>query len=92
MDGWQLYTVWARWSAGSVRLRSLLQQLVQDRALQVSVVDLDVDQNPEKVRTLGVTVVPSLVLVRDGRAVSRLTGEVGAVDIKSWLQTAIENA
>lgn len=85
-----LYIVWARWSATSVRVRSLLRQLVQDRALLVTVVDLDVDQDPEEVRRLGVTVVPSLVLARDGHAVSRLKGEVGAEDVKSWLQTVID--
>lgn len=90
IEGWVLYTVWARWSAASVRVRSLLQQLVQDGALPVAVADLDVDQDPEEVRRLGVTVVPSLILARDGSAVSRLKGEVGAVDIKSWLQTIVD--
>ena len=54
--------------------------------------DLNVDQNPEEARTLGVTVVPSLLLVRDRHTVFRVTGEVGAANIKSWLQTAMENA
>ena len=89
-ESWQLYTVWARWSAASVRMWSLLQQLVRDRAVQVPVIGLDVDQNPDEVRKLGITLVPSLVLMHDGREASRLTGEVGAVAVTSWMQAAME--
>ena len=90
VEDWVLYTVWARWSAASLRVRSLLEQLVQDCALPVSVVDLNVDQDPEEVRRLGVTVVPSLILARDGSPVSRLRGDVEAIDVKSWLQTVMD--
>lgn len=90
-ESWQLYTVWARWSAASVRMWSLLQQLVQDRAVQVPVIDLDVDQHPAEVRKLGITLVPSLVLMHVGREASRLTGEVGAVAVTSWMQAAMES-
>ena len=54
------------------------------------VIDLNVDQNPEEVRRLGVTLIPSLVLVRDGSEASHLTGEVGAENVKSWLLAAME--
>ncbi len=68
----------------------LLQQLVQDRTVQVPAIDLEVSQNPEEVRRLGITLVPSLVLIHNGREASRLTGEVGAVTVTSWMQAAME--
>ena len=44
-ESWQLYTVWARWSAASVRMWGLLQQLVRDRAVQVPVIGLRIATN-----------------------------------------------
>ena len=76
---WKLCTVW---SAGFVRVWTLAQRLEDDRAMQVSAVDLNVDAHPEEVWRLGITMVPSLVLMKTGSKAARLTGEVGWLELE----------
>ncbi len=60
----------------SRRMESLVAWVKVTRKRQLRVLELDADQNPAFVRRLGITTIPSLVLVKDRRIAGRLEGRV----------------
>lgn len=57
-------------------MESLVAWVKVTRKKQLTVLEVDADRHPGLVRRLGVTTVPSLVLVKDRRTVGRLEGRV----------------
>ena len=50
---------------------------------------VNVDENPEAPAGLGVRVIPSLFLFKDGEVVSNKTGAAPKAALKSWIDAAI---
>jgi thioredoxin-like negative regulator of GroEL len=67
-------------------MESLLAHLERKERDRLRVRRVDVDANPELVERFSVEVVPTLVLVRDRRVVSRLDGRTSAPRIEAMLE------
>ena len=65
---------WSERSGPARRMESLLAHLERKERQRLRVRRIDVDANPELAERFKVDVVPTLVLVKDKRAVSRLDG------------------
>ena len=65
---------------------SLLAHLARKERDRLRVARVDVDERPDLAERLKVTVVPTLVLVRDRREVSRLEGRASAPKIEAMLE------
>jgi thioredoxin-like negative regulator of GroEL len=63
-------------SGPSRRMESLVAWVKVTQRKRLRVVDVDADASPDLVRTLGVSEVPALVLVKDRRVLGRLEGRV----------------
>lgn len=70
----------------SRRMESLVAWVKVTRKKQLTVLEVDADRNPAFVRRLGVTTVPSLVLVRDRQIVGRLEGRVTGRQIEELIR------
>ena len=65
---------WATWSGPSRQEAPILQQIANEHTDTLSVVQLDVDQNPQTPRTYNVLQVPTMNLYRDGEVVMQIVG------------------
>jgi thioredoxin 1 len=67
------------------RLESVLAHLARKERHRLSIVRIDVDEREDVAARFGIRAVPTLVLVRDKRAVCRLDGRISAARIEAAL-------
>jgi thioredoxin-like negative regulator of GroEL len=67
------------------RMESLLAHLARKERGRLAISRIDVGSSPEWVDLLGITQVPTLVLLQDRRPVERLEGRVSAPQIERML-------
>ena len=77
---------WSERSGPARRMESLLAQLERKERDRLRVRRVDVDARPELTEHFQVDVVPTLVLVKDKRVVSRLDGRMSAPKIEAMLE------
>ena len=77
---------WSERSGPARRMESLLAHLERKERERLRVRRVDVDANPELAERFKVDVVPTLVLVKDKKAVSRLDGRTSAPRIEAMLE------
>ena len=65
------------------RLESVLAHLARKERERVSIVRIDVDEHEDVAARFGIREVPTLVLVREKRAVCRLEGRISAARIEA---------
>lgn len=68
------------------RMESLLAHLARKERTRLRTTRVDVDERPEFAEKFKVTLVPTLVLVKDKRAVARLEGRASAPRIEKMLE------
>ena len=72
------------------RMESLLAHVARKERDRLRVTRVDVDRRPDLAKRFGVTEVPTLVLVKDKRAVARLDGRSSAPKIERMLEPFLE--
>ena len=77
---------WSARSGPARRMESLLAHLERKERDRLRVRRVDVDANPELAERFAIAVVPTLVLVKDKRVVSRLDGRTSAPKIEAMLE------
>ena len=77
---------WSERSGPARRMESLLAHLERKERQRLRVRRVDVDANPDLAERFKVDVVPTLVLVKDRKAVSRLDGRTSAPRIEAMLE------
>ncbi len=77
---------WSARSGPARRMESLLAHLERKERQRLRIRRVDVDASPELAERFKVDVVPTLVLVKDKRAVSRLNGRTSAPRIEAMLE------
>ena len=77
---------WSERSGPARRMESLLAHLERKERERLRVRRVDVDANPEIAERFHVAAVPTLVLVKDRKAVSRIDGRTSAPKIEAMLE------
>ena len=81
---------WSERSGPARRMESLLAHLERKERDRLRVRRVDVDASPELAERFNVQVVPTLVLVKDKHAVSRLDGRTSAPRIEAMLEPHLQ--
>jgi len=76
---------WSERSGPARRMESLLAHLGRKERLRLRMMRVDVETQPDLAERLGVTEVPTLVLVKGKRVVDRLEGKASAPKIERML-------
>jgi len=69
-----LVDFWAQWCGPCKALAPVLEEVAQSRSDTLKVVKVDVDSEPRLAQNHGVRALPTLVIFKDGRAVTQLVG------------------
>jgi thioredoxin 1 len=77
---------WSERSGPARRMESLLAHLERKERQRLRVRRVDVNANPELAERFKVEVVPTLVLIKDKQAVSRIDGRTSAPRIEAMLE------
>jgi thioredoxin-like negative regulator of GroEL len=67
------------------RMESLLAHLARKERARLRVARIDAEEQPEWIERLKITEIPTLVLVKDRRPVSRIEGRVSAPQIERMI-------
>jgi thioredoxin-like negative regulator of GroEL len=73
------------------RMESLLAHLARKERHRLSVQSVDIEEQPELARRFKVRKVPTLVLVKEKRAVARLEGRAKAAEIEELVEEHLDN-
>jgi len=69
-----LIQFWATWCRPCLMVTPIVEQLAAERADELDVVKVDLDQNPELAARHGISAVPAFVVYSGGRPIGAWTG------------------
>ncbi len=80
-----LVDFWAAWCGPCKMVAPVLEEIAKEKAGVLTVAKIDVDANPSTARDFQVVSIPTLILYKDGKPLTRIVGAKG----KAALLTAI---
>lgn len=84
-----LVDFWAEWCGPCKMIAPILDQLSNEMDGKVTIVKMNVDENPETPSKLGVRGIPSLMLFNNNELVDSKVGVVQLDALKEWINNAI---
>lgn len=80
---------WAEWCGPCRMLTPILEELAPEIAGKAKIVKVNIDQNQQTASSLGVRSIPTMILFKNGQAISNLVGVNPKPKIKSWIESNI---
>ena len=72
-----LVDFWAEWCVPCHMVSPVVEEIGREKAGALSVVKLNIDENPEVTRRYSVMSIPTLIVFQDGQPVKRMVGAKG---------------
>ena len=87
-----LVDLWAPWCGPCRMVSPVLASLAAEKAGQVKLVKVNVDDSPRLAQRYGVQSIPTLLLLNKGTESARQVGAPPAPQLKAWLEQALRAA
>ena len=87
-----LVDLWAPWCGPCRVVAPAVEEAARVHAGRLKVVKVNVDDAPTVSHRFGVQGVPTLLVLRDGRTVTRRVGALPADQLLEWVQRAVDAA
>ncbi len=87
-----LVDFWAPWCGPCRVVAPVGEQAARTYAGRLKVVKVDTDAAPDLAERFSISGIPTLVLLRDGRVVDRVTGALDRRSLEAWLQRHLSGA
>jgi thioredoxin 1 len=91
-EGVVLVDFWAGWCPPCRRLAPALESLAAAYEGRLTVLKVDVDENPELAARYGIRSIPTLILFRDGRVADRRLGALPMDDLTRFVDAQLAPA
>lgn len=85
-----LVDFWAEWCMPCRELSPILEEVASDFDKQLSIVKLNVDENPTTSTACKVRALPTITLFIDGKAVSSKIGLLSKTLLSEWLNNSLK--
>lgn len=84
-----LVDFWAEWCGPCRQIAPALTEIAGEMADKLTVAKVNIDENPMTPSKFGVRGIPTLILFKDGKAVSTKVGSMPKSRIVEWLNSSI---
>lgn len=84
-----LVDFWAEWCGPCKQIGPALEEISDELAGQLTIVKLNIDDNPDAAAKYGVRSIPTMILFKDGAPAATKIGAAPKSALKSWLEEAI---
>jgi thioredoxin 1 len=84
-----LVDFWAEWCGPCRMIAPALEELSQELGEKVTIVKLNIDENPEAPGKYGVRGIPTMILFKDGAPAATKVGAEPKSRIQAWLEASL---
>ncbi|NBX03505.1 MAG: thioredoxin TrxA [Alphaproteobacteria bacterium] len=89
-SGAYLVDFWAEWCGPCRQIAPVLDEISKEREGKLTVVKINIDKNPATPQKFGVRGIPTLILFKDGQAVSTKVGSLPKSKLLEWIDATIK--
>ena len=84
-----LVDFWAEWGGPCVQIAPALEELANEYKDSLTVVKVNIDENPETPAKYGVRGIPTLILFKDGEIAATKVGAAPKRQLSEWISTSL---
>ena len=85
-----LVDFWAEWCGPCRMIAPALEEISAELGDKVTVVKLNIDENPDTPSRYGVRGIPTMLLFKDGQPVAQKVGAAPRSQIQQWLESILD--
>lgn len=83
-----LVDFWAEWCGPCRQISPVLEEIAKEKAGKIIVAKVNIDKNPGTPQKYGVRGIPTLILFKNGQAVSTKVGSLPKSKLVEWIDSA----
>jgi thioredoxin 1 len=84
-----LVDFWAEWCGPCKMIAPFLEDLAADKADRLTVVKVNIDENPQTPTKYGVRGIPTMILFKDGKVVGTKVGALPKSKLYEWVDSVL---